>query len=91
MRAYRDFLPGAPEELGVFLGLKTAPKRGAVPGGGSSRRSRSARPLRATCRSFRTVDTDARRGRGAQGCWHDVFVGAATVTINLRGEVGGEL
>ena len=23
MRAYRDFLPGAPEELGVFVGLKT--------------------------------------------------------------------
>jgi hypothetical protein len=25
MRAYRDFLPGAPEELGVFVGLKTVP------------------------------------------------------------------
>jgi FAD/FMN-containing dehydrogenase len=23
MRAYRDFLPGAPEELGIFVGLKT--------------------------------------------------------------------
>src|SRR6267142_1281274 len=26
MRAYRDFLPEAPEELGVFLGLKTVPR-----------------------------------------------------------------
>jgi hypothetical protein len=25
MRAYRDFLPGAPEELGIFVGLKTLP------------------------------------------------------------------
>jgi hypothetical protein len=25
MRAYRDFLPGAPEELGAFVGLKTVP------------------------------------------------------------------
>ncbi len=25
MRAYRDFLPGAPEELGAFVGLKTIP------------------------------------------------------------------
>jgi hypothetical protein len=25
MRAYRDFLPSAPEELGVFVGLKTVP------------------------------------------------------------------
>jgi len=25
MRAYRDFLPAAPEELGVFVGLKTVP------------------------------------------------------------------
>jgi len=25
MRAYRDFLPTAPEELGIFLGLKTVP------------------------------------------------------------------
>jgi FAD/FMN-containing dehydrogenase len=25
MRAYRDFLPGAPEDLGTFLGLKTVP------------------------------------------------------------------
>ena len=25
MRAYRDFLPGAPEELGIFVGLKTVP------------------------------------------------------------------
>jgi FAD/FMN-containing dehydrogenase len=25
MKAYRDFLPGAPEELGAFVGLKTVP------------------------------------------------------------------
>ncbi|MQA90262.1 MAG: FAD-binding protein [Gemmatimonas sp.] len=25
MRAYRDFLPGAPAELGIFVGLKTVP------------------------------------------------------------------
>jgi hypothetical protein len=25
MRAYRDFLPGAPEDLGTFVGLKTVP------------------------------------------------------------------
>ena len=25
MRAYRDFLPTAPEELGAFVGLKTVP------------------------------------------------------------------
>src|SRR6185295_12135417 len=25
MRAYREFLPGAPEELGIFVGLKTVP------------------------------------------------------------------
>ena len=25
MRAYRDFLPAAPEELGIFVGLKTVP------------------------------------------------------------------
>jgi len=25
LRAYRDFLPGAPEELGAFVGLKTVP------------------------------------------------------------------
>jgi FAD/FMN-containing dehydrogenase len=25
MRAYRDFLPGAPQELGAFVGLKTVP------------------------------------------------------------------
>src|ERR1700752_2513597 len=25
MRAYRDFLPTAPEELGIFVGLKTVP------------------------------------------------------------------
>jgi FAD/FMN-containing dehydrogenase len=25
MQAYRDFLPGAPEELGIFVGLKTVP------------------------------------------------------------------
>jgi FAD/FMN-containing dehydrogenase len=31
MRAYRDFLPEAPEELGVFLGLKTVPPMDPFP------------------------------------------------------------
>ena len=30
MRAYRDFLPTAPEELGTFVGLKTVPSDGPV-------------------------------------------------------------
>jgi FAD/FMN-containing dehydrogenase len=31
MRAYRDFLPGAPEELGAFIGLKTVPSMDPFP------------------------------------------------------------
>ncbi|MEW5874955.1 MAG: FAD-binding oxidoreductase [Candidatus Zixiibacteriota bacterium] len=31
MRAYRDFLPGAPEELGIFVGLKTVPSMDPFP------------------------------------------------------------
>ena len=31
MRAYRDFLPKAPEELGVFVGLKTVPSTDPFP------------------------------------------------------------
>jgi FAD/FMN-containing dehydrogenase len=31
MRAYRDFLPGAPEELGSFVGLKTVPSMEPFP------------------------------------------------------------
>ena len=31
MRAYRDFLPNAPEELGVFVGLKTVPSMDPFP------------------------------------------------------------
>jgi FAD/FMN-containing dehydrogenase len=31
MRAYRDFLPAAPEELGAFVGLKTVPSRDPFP------------------------------------------------------------
>jgi FAD/FMN-containing dehydrogenase len=31
MRAYRDFLPTAPEELGVFVGLKTVPPMDPFP------------------------------------------------------------
>ena len=31
MRAYRDFLPGAPEELGTFVGLKTVPPTDPFP------------------------------------------------------------
>ena len=33
MRAYRDFLPTAPEELGAFVGLKTVPSLDPVPEG----------------------------------------------------------
>ena len=31
MRAYRDFLPTAPEELGTFVGLKTVPPMDPFP------------------------------------------------------------
>jgi hypothetical protein len=31
MRAYRDFLPNAPEELGAFIGLKTVPSTDPFP------------------------------------------------------------
>ena len=31
MRAYRDFLPSAPEELGTFVGLKTVPSMDPFP------------------------------------------------------------
>ena len=31
MRAYRDFLPSAPEELGAFVGLKTVPSMDPFP------------------------------------------------------------
>jgi hypothetical protein len=31
MSAYRDFLPTAPEELGVFVGLKTVPSMDPFP------------------------------------------------------------
>ena len=31
MRAYRDFLPEAPEELGSFVGLKTVPSMDPFP------------------------------------------------------------
>jgi hypothetical protein len=31
MRAYRDFLPNAPEELGAFVGLKTTPSTAPFP------------------------------------------------------------
>jgi FAD/FMN-containing dehydrogenase len=31
MRAYREFLPGAPEELGAFVGLKSVPSRDPFP------------------------------------------------------------
>jgi len=31
MRAYRDFLPNAPEELGAFVGLKTVPPKDPFP------------------------------------------------------------
>ena len=31
MRAYREFLPTAPEELGIFVGLKTVPPTDPFP------------------------------------------------------------
>ena len=31
MRAYRDFLPSAPEELGAFVGLKMVPANSPFP------------------------------------------------------------
>ena len=31
MRAYRDFLPTAPEDLGIFVGLKTVPSMDPFP------------------------------------------------------------
>jgi FAD/FMN-containing dehydrogenase len=31
MRAYRDYLPEAPEELGIFVGLKTVPSTDPFP------------------------------------------------------------
>ncbi len=33
MRAYRDFLPNAPEELGIFVGLKMVPSNSPFPEG----------------------------------------------------------
>jgi FAD/FMN-containing dehydrogenase len=39
MRAYRDFLPTAPEELGVFVGLKTVPSTDPFPREGWGRRA----------------------------------------------------
>jgi len=35
MQKYRDFLPGAPEELGAFVGLEDCSTDGPVPGGAS--------------------------------------------------------
>ena len=39
MRAYRDFLPGAPEELGIFVGLKTVPSMDPFPREGWGKRA----------------------------------------------------
>lgn len=39
MRAYRDFLPDAPEELGVFVGLKAVPSMDPFPKGYWGRRA----------------------------------------------------
>jgi hypothetical protein len=39
MRAYRDFLPTAPEDLGIFVGLKTVPSREPFPTEGWGKRA----------------------------------------------------
>jgi hypothetical protein len=39
MRAYRDFLPTAPEELGIFVGLKTVPSMDPFPAEGWGKRA----------------------------------------------------
>jgi FAD/FMN-containing dehydrogenase len=39
MRAYRDFLPNAPEELGAFVGLKTVPSMDPFPHEGWGKRA----------------------------------------------------
>jgi hypothetical protein len=39
MRAYRDFLPTAPEELGIFVGLKTVPPMDPFPKEGWGKRA----------------------------------------------------
>jgi FAD/FMN-containing dehydrogenase len=39
MRAYRDFLPTAPEELGLFVGLKTVPSMDPFPKGAWGKRA----------------------------------------------------
>jgi len=39
MRAYRDFLPSAPEELGMFVGLKTVPSMDPFPREGWGKRA----------------------------------------------------
>jgi FAD/FMN-containing dehydrogenase len=39
MRAYRDFLPTAPEELGIFVGLKTVPSMDPFPKEGWGKRA----------------------------------------------------
>jgi hypothetical protein len=39
MRAYRDFLPGAPEEVGLFVGLKTVPSMDPFPKEGWGKRA----------------------------------------------------
>jgi FAD/FMN-containing dehydrogenase len=39
MRAYRDFLPNAPEELGTFVGLKTVPSMDPFPREGWGKRA----------------------------------------------------
>jgi FAD/FMN-containing dehydrogenase len=39
MRSYRDFLPSAPEELGIFVGLKTVPPMDPFPKEGWNKRA----------------------------------------------------
>jgi hypothetical protein len=50
MRAYRDFLPGAPEELGIFVGLKRCRLLIHFPGSTGGARLRDRRCLQRSSR-----------------------------------------
>ena len=62
MRAYRDFLPNAPEELGAFVGLKTVPSMDPFPQGALGQaRLRGHRQLQRLGRGRREGDGPAAR------------------------------
>ena len=58
MRAYRDFLPSAPEELGAFVGLKTVPSMDPFP-----REAGASGPARSSPASTARKRTARRRWR----------------------------